>query len=72
MESQIGKYYYVRCGDNPNYFKTVQIVRNIFTGNLQSRMSNPLYGSVPDGIPEMPKQMRMRLQSCNNALPYSS
>ena len=72
MESQIGKLYFVRCGDNPNYFKTVRVVRNLMTGNLQTQMSNPVYGEPPDGVPEMPPLMRQRLQSCNNATPYTS
>ena len=80
MESQIGKLYFVRCGDNPNYFKTVRVVRNLMTGNLmtqmtgnlQTQMSNPVYGEPPDGVPEMPPLMRQRLQSCNNAMPYTS
>ena len=72
MESQIGKLYFVRCGDNPNYFKTIRVVRNLMTGNLQSQMSNPVYGEPPDGIDEMPPLMRQRLQSCSNSLPYST
>ena len=71
MESQIGKYYFVRCSDNSNYFKTVRVVRNLMTGNLQTQMSNPVYGEPPEGIPEMPPLMRQRLQSCNNSLPYT-
>ena len=42
------------------------------TGNLQSQMSNPIYGEPPDGIEEMPPLMRQRLQSCSNLLPYST
>ena len=44
MDSNIGKFYFVRCGDNPNYFKTIRVVRNLMTGNLQTQMSNPVYG----------------------------
>ena len=73
MESNIGKIYFVRCGDNPNYYKTVRIVRNLMTGNLQTQMSNPVYGDPESlGLPEMPPLMRTKLQSCNNSLPYTS
>ncbi len=71
MDSNIGKLYFVRCGDNPNYFKTIRVVRNLMTGNLQTQMSNPVYREPPDGVPEMPLLMKQRLQSCNNAIPYT-
>ena len=70
--SLIGKEFYVRCPDNSKYFRTVYIKRNAITGNMQSSLSNPVYGEPPDGIPELPHNMRTKLMSMSNSLPYVS
>jgi len=69
--SQIGREYYSICDDNPNYFRTIRIARNPFTGNIQSQVSNACHGVPPEGIDEIPPLMKNRLNSCSNALPYS-
>jgi len=69
--SQVGKEYFMKMDDS-RYFRTVYIKTNPFTGNLQSHISNPVYGEVPSGIPELPHNMRTRLTSMNNCLPYTS
>ena len=70
--SLIGKEFYVKCPDDERFFKTVYLKRNPMTGNMQTQMSNPVYGEPPDGIPELPQNMRSKLTSMNNALPYTS
>ena len=71
MESQIGKIYSHQCEDDRNYYRTVRISRNFATGNLQTNVSNPIYGEIPDGLDPLPPLMRTKLLSCNNALPYT-
>ena len=70
MATQIGKVYAVKCPDNDSYYKTI-MSQNPFTGNLQSRVSNPIYGEIPDGIPIMHELMRSKLMSMNNVLPFT-
>ena len=50
MESQIGKIYSHQCEDDSNYYRTVRISRNFATGNIQTNVSNPIYGEIPDGL----------------------
>ena len=69
--SQIGKIYYVKCPNDSRYYRTVRIHRNIFTGNHQTQVSNEIYGTPPDGMPEIPPLMRTKLQSMNNMTPYT-
>ena len=68
--SQVGKIYWSRCDDNPNYFRTIRIARNPFTGNIQPQISNITAGSPPPDMEELPPLMRNKLMSGNNALPY--
>ena len=70
--SLIGKEFYVKCPDDSRYFRTVYLKRNPMTGNMQTQMSNPVYGEPPDGIPELPELMKTKLMSCSNSLPYTS
>ena len=48
MATQIGKVYAVKCPDDNRYHKTIHVSQNPFTGNLQSRVSNPIFGEIPD------------------------
>ena len=68
--SQIGKIYYSICDDNSNYFRTIRIARNPFTGNLQTQVSNITAGSPPPDMEQIPPLMKTKLMSMNNALPY--
>ena len=68
--SQVGKIYWSRCEDNPNYFRTIYLHRNIFTGNIEPKVSNITPGTPPSGMEEIPPLMKNRLMSMNNALPY--
>ena len=72
--TQVNKIYYSICPDNENYYRTIRIHRNPFTGNLTSQVSNPVIGGKEQaeglGFEPIPPLMRQRLQSCNNSLPY--
>ena len=69
--TQIGRIYWNRCEDNPNYFRTIRIVRNAMTGHIQTQISNITAGEPPDGMEEIPATLKSRLMSCNNALPFN-
>ena len=72
--TQVNKIYYSVCPDNDNYYRTIRLHKNPFTGNLQSQVSNPVVGGKEQaeslGLAPIPPMMRQRLQSCNNSLPY--
>ena len=42
--TQVNKIYYSVCPDNDNYYRTIRLHKNPFTGNLQSQVSNPVVG----------------------------
>ena len=70
--TQVNKVYYSICSDNENYYRTIRLHRNPFTGNIESQVSNPVYGDPESlGLDPIPPLMRSKLQSCNNALPYT-
>ena len=70
--TQVNKVYYSICPDNDNYYRTIRLHRNPLTGNIESQVSNPVYGDVKStGLDPIPPLMRSKLQSCNNALPYT-
>ena len=72
METQVNKIYFVKCPDNSDWYRTVRLQRNPMTGNLQSQLSNPVYGNPENlGIPEIPPLMRTKLMSLNNSLPHT-
>ncbi len=70
MESQIGKIYFSYCPDNKDYYRTIRILKNYLHGGLQSQISNPVYGTPPPELPEIPPIMKSKLLSINNAMPY--
>ncbi len=67
---QVGKIYGSRCDDNPNYFRTIRIARNPFTGNIQPQISNLTAGSPQPDMEELPPLLKHRLMRMNHALPY--
>jgi len=69
--TQVNKIYYSICPDNNKYFRTIRIHKNVLTGNLQTQVSNPLYGIPPDELEPIPELMRTKLMSANNSLPYT-
>jgi hypothetical protein len=56
------KSFYIKCPDDPNYYRTVYIKHNIFTNNPQVLTSNAVFGSPPEGMNEMNPMMYSRLQ----------
>ena len=42
--TQVGNIYYSICPDNDNYYRTIRLHRNPLTGNIESQVSNPVYG----------------------------
>ena len=71
LMTQVNKIYYSICPDNNKYFRTIRIHKNVLTGNLQTQVSNPLYGTPPDELEPIPELMRTKLMSANNSLPYT-
>ena len=69
--SQIGKIYYSICPDDKSYFRTIRLHRNFATGNIQSQISNKVYGDPPPTMEPIPPLMRTKLTSVNNMLPYN-
>ena len=70
--TQINKVYYSICPDNENYYRTIRLHRNPLTGNIESQVSNVVFGDPEStGLDPIPPLMRSKLQSCNNALPYT-
>ena len=68
--SLIGSEYHIVCPDDSNWYKTVYFKRNIMTGTPQSFLSNKIYGTPPDNIPPLPKNLYNRINSINNQLPF--
>lgn len=48
--------YYIKCPDNLKHFRTIHIIYNNYSSSLKGRLSNSIYGEVPDGIEELPKK----------------
>ena len=70
--TQVNKVYYSICPDNDNYYRTIRLHRNPLTGNIESQVSNVIFGEAKStGLDPIPPLMRSKLQSCNNALPYT-
>ena len=57
----IGKVFYNRCGDDSRYYRTVRISHNPFTNSLVPQISNPVYGTPPDGLEPMNPHLLSRL-----------
>ena len=74
MESLEGKIFFMYCpdrGERKDYFRTVYFKTNPFTGALVSHVSGVTAGSPPPEMPELPPQLRNRVHSINNALPFN-
>ena len=60
------KVYGVRCSDREEYYRTVYLKPNPFTSNLQVMVSNPVYGDIPTGKPEIsPEALLQRERDWN-------
>ena len=63
---QTNQVYAVRCQDNRDYYRTVMVKRSELTNQLTPLISNAVYGSIPDGIPEIaPEQVSSFLNQQN-------
>ena len=69
-----GEVYAFYCPDNQRYYRTVYLKRLGIDQVLKPMISNPVYGDIPDTIPEInPEQtyqnLRMHNMSSLNAFP---
>ena len=67
--------YGFKTPDNDRYYRTIMVKRNFVSQQLQPLIGNPVYGEIPDGMPEVDVQQVykfMRLQNMThlNAFPY--
>ena len=56
----------VRCSDNSDFYRTVLIRKNQFSNSYQALVSNPVAGTIPPGIDEVPQdQVFKRIRDLN-------
>ena len=76
LKMRPGVVYAMRCPDRPeDYYRTVYLKTNQLTGDLQTLVSNPVYGMTPPGMDEVSpeqvvKQQRDRNFTNLNAFPF--
>lgn len=71
-KSLAGQTFYSICPDNSNYFKTIFIRFNPFTNAMQPMMSNPIYGTPPDGMEEINPLLLQRLMRLQQTTTFQS
>lgn len=47
----------VRCSDNSDFYRTVLIRKNQFSNSFQALISNPVAGTIPPGMEEVPQEL---------------
>jgi hypothetical protein len=63
---QPNKIYFVRTPDHVGYYRTVYLKVNPFTSNIDTLISNPIFGSDPVGMQEVsPEQVMKRVRELN-------
>ena len=75
LKMRPGVVYAVRCPDDGSYYRTVYLKTNQLTGDLQTLVSNPVYGMTPPGMEEVSpeqvvKQQRDRNLTNLNSFPF--
>ena len=70
-----GVVYAMRCPDRGEFYRTIYLKTNPLTGDLQTLVSNPVYGMTPPGMLEVSpeqvtKQQRDRNFTNPNAFPF--
>lgn len=60
-KSLAGQVFYNTCDDNSDYYRTIFIRFNPFTNAMQPMISNPIYGTPPDGMQPINKMMLARM-----------
>ena len=68
--SLIGNTYYKTCPDDSTAYRTIRVARNFATGNIQTFVSNPVWGD-PKSLGLEPLPPHIKVNSCNNVLPYT-
>ena len=67
--SLIGNTYYKTCPDDSTAYRTIRVARNFATGNIQTYVSNQVWGN-PESLGLEPLPPHIKVNSCNNVLPY--
>lgn len=63
---QPNKIYFVRTPDHVGYYRTVYLKVNPFTSNIDTLISNPIFGTDPVGMQEVsPEQVMKRVRELN-------
>ena len=75
LKMRPGVVYAMRCPDDGSYYRTVYLKTNPLTGDIQTLVSNPVYGMTPPGMEEVSpeqvtKQQRDRNFTNLNAFPF--
>ena len=47
----------VRCSDNSDFYRTILIRKNQFSNSFQALISNPVAGTIPPGMEEVPQEL---------------
>ena len=68
--SLIGQTFYKTCPDDDTAYRTIRVARNFATGNIQTYVSNPFWRD-PESIGLEPLPPYIKVNSCNNVLPYT-
>jgi len=55
-----GVVYGFYCPDNEKYYRTLMVQNNMLTNQTQTHLSNPSYGVIPEGIPQITHQQALR------------
>ena len=66
----IGNTYYKTCPDDSTAYRTIRVASNFATGNIQTFVSNPVLGN-PESLGLEPLPPHIKVNSCNNFLPYT-
>ena len=63
----------VKCSDNTDYYRTILIRKNQFSNSFQALVSNPVAGTIPPGMDEVPQeQVFKRIRDLNAAFTSGS
>jgi len=69
--SIIGKTFWIRMKDRPEYMRTVYFKQNPFTNQIDRHFSNELYSEPPIGVDELPPNLMRYVGGMSNPLPYT-
>ncbi len=69
--SIIGKTFWIRMKDRPEYMRTIYFKLNPFTNQIDRHFSNELYSEPPVGVDELPPNLMRYVGGMSNPLPYT-